>query len=71
VHSSLRAAQASRSWIFLGDKEAIRDRRNLNPKKVMRRAKIRHKELLTKRSLNKKNILKVITVNDHVINIEK
>ncbi|XP_048556699.1 uncharacterized protein LOC125537428 [Triticum urartu] len=57
--------------LFLGNKEAIRGRRNLNPKKVAKRTKIRHTKLLTKTCLDKGNVLRVITSDDHVINIEK
>jgi hypothetical protein len=57
--------------LFLGDKEAIGCRRNLNPKKVAKRTKIRHEKLLTETCLNKGNVLRVITSDDHVINIEK
>jgi hypothetical protein len=33
--------------------------------------KIRHKKLITKTSLNKDNIFRVITSNDHVVHVEK
>ena len=57
--------------LFLGYKKAIRGRRDFNPKKVAKRSKIRHKKLLTKTSLYKGNILRVVASDDHVINIEK
>jgi hypothetical protein len=49
----------------------IRTGGNLNPKKVAKRAKISHKKLIMKTGLNKGNILRVITSDDHVINIEE
>jgi hypothetical protein len=57
--------------LFLGDKKSIRSGGNLNPKKVAKRTKIHHKKILTKMSLNKSNVLRVIDIDDHVINIEK
>jgi hypothetical protein len=39
--------------------------------KVAKRTKIGHKELLTKTGLNKGNILRIITGDDHIINIEE
>lgn len=48
---------------------SIRGRRDLCPKKVLKRAKIRHNKLLPKMCLHKGNILKVVTIHDHVINI--
>jgi hypothetical protein len=57
--------------LFLGDRKTIRSGGNLNPKKVAERTKISHKKLITKTSLNKGNILRIITSNDHIINIEK
>jgi hypothetical protein len=56
---------------FLGDMKAIRSGGNLNPKKVAKRTKISHKELLTKTGLNKGNILRIIAGDDHIINIEE
>jgi hypothetical protein len=55
LHRSLNSALITKSGmskqildiLFLGDIEAIRGRRNLNPEKVAKRTKIRHKELLT------------------------
>jgi hypothetical protein len=44
---------------------------NLNSKKVAKRAKISHKKLLMKAGLNKANVLRVITSDNHVIDIEK
>ena len=56
---------------FLGDVEAIRGRGDLNPKKIAKRTKISHEELVVKASLDKGNVLRVVTSDDHVINIEK
>src|SRR3954469_10966529 len=57
--------------LLLRDVKAIRSGGNLNPKKVSRRTKISHKKLITKTSLNKGDMLRIITRNDHIINIEK
>jgi hypothetical protein len=57
--------------LFLGDIKAIRSGGNLNPKKVSKRTKISHKELLAKTGLNKGNILRIIASDDYIINIEE
>jgi hypothetical protein len=57
--------------LFLRDRKAIRSGGNLNPKKIAKRTKISHEKLITKTSLYKGNILRIITSNDHIINIEK
>jgi hypothetical protein len=51
---------------FLGDQEAIRGRRNLNPRKVTKRTRITHEELVTQTILKKRQC-----TDDHVINIKK
>src|SRR4051812_2449088 len=79
LHRSLNSALIPKSStskkilniLFLRDKKAIRSGGNLNPKKVAKRTKISHKKLITKTSLDKGNILRIITSNDHIINIEK
>jgi hypothetical protein len=79
LHRSLDSALITKSdmskkvldILLLGDKEAIRGRRNLNPKEATKRTKISHKKLHTETGLNKGNILKVITSDDHVIDIEQ
>jgi hypothetical protein len=55
--------------LLLKQKEPLR--RDLNPKKVPQRTKIRHKKLITKTSLDKSNILRVITGDDHVVHVKK
>jgi hypothetical protein len=57
--------------LLLRQKEPLRRGRDLNPKEVPQRTKIRHKKLITKTSLNKGNVLRVITSDDHVIHIKK
>jgi hypothetical protein len=57
--------------LFLGDRKTIRSGGNLDPKKVAKRTKISHKKLVTKTGLNKGNILRIITSDDHIINIEE
>ena len=56
---------------LLRDVEAIRGRGDLNPKKIAKRTKISHEELVVKAGLNKGNIVRVVTSDDHVINIKK
>jgi hypothetical protein len=57
--------------LLLRQKEPLRHVGDLNPKKVPQRTKIRHKKLITKTSLNKSNILWVITSDDHVVHVKK
>src|SRR3954471_22470227 len=79
LHGSLNSTLISKSGTrkkilnvsFLGNKESINGGGNLNPKKITKRTKIRHEKLLTQTSLNKGDILRVVTSDDHVINIEK
>jgi hypothetical protein len=56
--------------LLLRQKEPLR-REDLNPKKVPQMTKIRHKKLITKTSLDKNNILRVITSDDHVVHVKK
>jgi hypothetical protein len=79
LHRSLNSALIPKSStskkildiLFLGDRKTIRSGGNLNPKKVAKRTKISHKKLVTKTGLNKGNILRVITRDDHIVNIEE
>jgi hypothetical protein len=79
LHRSLNSALIPKSStskkilniLFLRDRKSIRSGGDLDPKKVTKRTKISHKKLITKMSLNKGNILRIITSNDHIINIEK
>ena len=57
--------------LLLGEVDAVRRGRDLKTKKVMKRTEIRHQELITEAHLHKVNELRVITGDDHVINIEK
>ena len=59
--------------LLLGEVDAVRRGRDLKTKKVMKRTKIRHQELelITEAHLHKVNELRVVTGDDHVINIEK
>jgi hypothetical protein len=50
--------------LLLRQKEPLRYG-DLNPKKVPQRTKIRYKKPITKTSLDKSNILRVITSDDH------
>jgi hypothetical protein len=73
VRWSVREARLRRSWIYFSwdKKEPLRCGEDLNPEKVPQRTKIRHKKLITKTNLNKGNVLRVITSDDHVIHIKK
>jgi hypothetical protein len=57
--------------ILLRQKEPLSHGGDLNPKKVPQRTKIRHKKLIIKTSINKINILRVITSDDHVVHVKK
>jgi hypothetical protein len=57
--------------LLLRQKEPLRRGGDLNPKEVPERIKIGHKKLITKMSLNKDNVLRVITSDDHVIHVKK
>jgi hypothetical protein len=52
----------------LGDGEAFRGQRNLNPEKIVKGPRIRHEELFLEAGLNKGNILRIIASDDHVVN---
>jgi hypothetical protein len=78
LHRSLNGAVITKSSmskeildiLFPRDIKSIISGGNLNPKKVAKMTNITHKELLTKTGLNKGNILRIITGDDHIINIE-
>jgi hypothetical protein len=55
--------------LLLRDIEAIGGRGNLVPKEVAKRTKISHEKLLTETIFEKSNVLRVVTSDDHVINI--
>jgi hypothetical protein len=57
--------------LLLKQKEPLRHGRYLNPKEVSQRSKTRHKKLITMTGLNKDNILRIITSDDHVIHVKK
>jgi hypothetical protein len=52
-------------------KEPLKCGGDLNPKELPQRTKIKHKKLITKMSLNKCNIVRVITSDDHVVYVKK
>jgi hypothetical protein len=56
--------------LLLRQKEPL-TRGDLNPKKVPQRTKIRHKKLITKTSLDKSNILRDITSDNHVVHVKE
>jgi hypothetical protein len=59
------------SVLLLGEENTIRGRGNLKTKEVTKRTQIRHQELLTETLLHKCNVLRIVTRDDHVIDIEK
>jgi hypothetical protein len=79
LHRSLNSALIPKSStskkilniLLLGDRKTIRSGGNLDPKKIAKRTKISHKKLVTKTCLNKGNILRIITSDDHIVNIEE
>jgi hypothetical protein len=56
--------------LLLRQKEPLM-RRDLNSKEVPQRIKIRYKKRITKMNLNKDNILRVITSDDHIVHVKK
>jgi hypothetical protein len=79
LHESLSSPMISKRSLIkkimniflLRQKETLRRGGDLNLKEVPQRTKIRHKKLITKMSLNKDNVLRIITGDDHVVNIKK
>jgi predicted RNA-binding protein YlxR (DUF448 family) len=79
IHGSLSSPVISKrstikkilNILLLRQKEPLRCGGDLNPKKVPQRTNIRHKKLITKMSLDKSNILRVITSDDHVVHVKK
>jgi hypothetical protein len=67
--SEARTSKEILNILLLGEVETRRRGRELNPKKVPERTQIRHQELVTKTLLHKINEPRVITSDDHVINI--
>jgi hypothetical protein len=59
------------SVLLLREKDTIRCGGDLKTKKITKGTQIRHKEGLTKMLLHKGNKLRVVTRDDHVIDIEK
>jgi hypothetical protein len=57
--------------LLLRQEEPLRYGGDLNRKKVPQLTNIRHKKLITKMSLNKGNVLRVITSDDHVVHVKK
>jgi hypothetical protein len=56
--------------LLLRQKEPLRRGGDLDPKEVPQRTQIKHKKLVTK-SLNKGNVLRVITSDDHIVHVKK
>jgi hypothetical protein len=56
--------------LLLRQKEPLGCGGDLNPKKVPQWTKIRHKKLITKTRLNKGNVVRVITSDDHVVHVK-
>jgi hypothetical protein len=57
--------------LSLGEIVAVRCGSDLYPKKVAKETQVRHVKLLTKTSLNKDNIVKIIPHDEHIVHIEK
>jgi hypothetical protein len=79
LHRSVHRAMISKTCtikkimnIFaLGEIIVIKCRCDLNPKKVAKRAQVRHVKLLTEVTINKGNILRIIPRDEHIIHIKK
>jgi hypothetical protein len=79
LHRSINSAMISESStrkeilsvLLLREKNTIRCGGDLKTKEVTKRTQIRHEECLTETLLHKGNGLRVITRDDHVIDIEK
>jgi hypothetical protein len=59
------------SVLLLREENTIRGGGDLRTKEVTKRTQIRHKKFLTETLLHKSNVLRIITRDDHVINIKK
>jgi hypothetical protein len=57
--------------LSLGEVVAVGCGGDLNPKNVAKRAQVGHVNLFTEKSLNKGNILRIISRDEHIIHIEK
>jgi hypothetical protein len=79
LHRSINSAVISESStgnevlsvLLLRKKNTISGRGDLKTKKVTKRTQIRHQKLLTETLLHKGNVLRIVTRDDHVINIKK
>ena len=75
INSALICESGTRKKILnillLGEVDASRCGRDLKTNKVMESTKISHQELIVEALLHKVNELRVITGDNHVINIEK
>jgi hypothetical protein len=71
VISKRSSIKKSINILLLRQKEPLRCGGDLNLNKVHQRTKIKHKKLITKMGLNKGNILRIITSDDHVIHVKK
>ena len=75
INSALICESGTRKKILnillLGEVDASRCGRDLKTKKVMESTKISHQELIVEALLHKVNELRVITGDNHVINIEE
>jgi hypothetical protein len=66
-----RTGEEILSVLLLREKNTIRRGGDLKTKEVTKGTQIRHEECLTEMLLHKGNKLRVVTRDDHVINIEK
>jgi hypothetical protein len=71
VNSKRSSIEKILNILFLRQKEPLRHGGDLNPKEVPQRTKIGHQKLITKMSLNKDNVLGLITSDDHVVHVKK
>jgi hypothetical protein len=71
VNSKRSSIEKILNILFLRQKEPLRHGGDLNPKEVPQRTEIGHQKLITKTSLNKGNVLGLITSDDHVVHVKK
>jgi hypothetical protein len=71
VISETRTIKKIMNVLSLGEVVDVRCGCHFNPKKVANRAQVGHVKLLTEMSLDKGNILIIITRDEHIIHIER
>jgi hypothetical protein len=71
VISETRTIKKIMNVLSLGEVIVVECGSHLNPKKITKRAQVRHMKLFTKTHLNKGNILRIIPCDEHIIDVKK